>query len=77
MKVTIEDCLALLSNCDRCSKERCYYCRVLWDASIAGRIEDDMCFIYCDKIQKEWEQLKDANGLKFGNSSRLTSTTKA
>lgn len=64
MKVTLEDCLALLSNCDRCSKERCYYCRVLWDASIAGRIEDDMCFIYCDKIQEQWERLKNVNGLK-------------
>lgn len=59
MKVTVEDCLSLLSNCDKCPKEQCYYCRVLWDASIAGRLEDDMYFINCETIQLKWEELKN------------------
>ena len=77
MKVTVEDCLSLLSNCDKCSKEQCYYCRVLWDASIAGRLEDDMYFINCETIQSKWEQLKNANGSNSTNCSLPKSTMRA
>ena len=51
MRIDVEDALMMLAPCEGCGRTDCLWCRMAWQASVDGYIDDD-AFIDCGRMKE-------------------------